>query len=874
MRLRPVSAPQVASGGRLRGSELEPALSKDSEKIWGDNLVTKRMSVVAMASALIVACAAVAWAMPAMTVAADVVSVAGGAEARFGTTVMRVTALTDSILRVRIAPDGRFPEDASWAVEAATRSKRATVTATPDGFATPALRVRLSSSGHLTVTDPQGRVISDDAARPIRVDGKGFTLAKQLPMAVHIFGLGDKTGGSLDRRGMSFVDWNTDAYAFSSTTDPLYKSIPFFIGIGAEGGSYGILLDNTWRSWFDFGHKDADILTFGAPDGPIDYYIIAGPSTAEVVRHYTDLTGKAPLSPLWSFGYQQSRYSYMDGAELRQVAARLRSDRVPTDVLWLDIDFQDRNRPFTVNTKAFPDFADMTRDLKKDGFQVITIADLHTAAAPNQGYAPYDQGMAGNHFVHDAKGRVYIGEVWPGPSVFPDFTDAAARKWYGTLFKPLIDMGVAGIWNDMNEPSVFKTPTATMPLDNSHHVASDDFASRDASHAEIHNIYGMENTRATYEGLLTIRPDERPFVMTRASYAGGQRYSATWTGDNSATWDHLKLAVHQVINLGLSGFSYSANDVGGFTGGPSPDLLTRWFEIAAFMPVFRDHSAKDTPRAEPWVDGPEHLSIRRRFVEERYRLLPYLYALADQNARTGDPIMRPVFYDYPDMARATCDQSMDFTLGRDLFVAPSPELESPKDYQLCLPAGGWFDYWTGLPVSQARPDRTDGPVQAAAQTMEKVPFGGTTLSETPKLDRLPVFVRAGAIIPRQPLVQSTSETPQGPLSIDVYPGPDCVGTLYADDGHSLAYRRRLYYRREIRCSMQPDGLVISFSQPMGNFTPWWHDLQVTVHGWTSSAEAMFDGKTIPSSFDADRRIVTMALGSRKDASELLLRTKR
>ena len=304
----------------------------------------------------------------------------------------------------------------------------------------------------------------------------------------------------------------------------------------------------------------------------------------------------------------------------------------------------------------------------------------------------------------------------------------------------------------MNEPAVFETPTKTMPLDTVHHIASDDFAPRAASHAEIHNVYGMENTRATYDGLRTLRPDDRAFVMTRASYAGGQRYAVTWTGDNSSTWDHLRLSVHQLINLGLSGFSYSAADVGGFTGGPSPELLTRWFEIATFTPVFRDHSSKGTPRAEPWVDGPEQLAIRRRFVDERYRLMPYLYALADQNARTGDPIMRPVFYDYPDAIHASCDQSMSFMVGKALLVAAPPKMESPEPYEVCLPKGGWYDYWTGLPATAiARP--SDTVVSSAAQTVPGAADDSDKITETPRLDSLPVFVRAGTILPRQPLVR-------------------------------------------------------------------------------------------------------------------------
>ncbi len=774
--------------------------------------------------------------VPAQVRATRLAARADGVEAQSGALSMRVTALTDSVLRVRIARNGQWPEDASWSVPHDIRAQSVHVAPSADGFATAQLRIHVGPDLRLVVTDSAGRTILADDASPIRLQGHGFTLRKALPRTEHIFGLGDKTGDSLDRRGESFVDWNTDAYGFTSSTDPIYKSIPFYIGVGGAGGSYGLLLDNTWRAWFDFGHREAGVTAFGAPDGPIDYYVIAGPSTVEVVRRYTDLTGKAPLPPLWSLGYQQSRYTYMSADEVRTVAARLRAEHVPTDVMWLDIDFQDRNRPFTVNKTTFPDLPGLVRDMGREGISLVTIADLHVAAAPGQGYAPYDSGVVGNHFVHNPDGSIYVGKVWPGPSVFPDFTDAGTRAWYGTLFRPLTDAGIAGIWNDMNEPSVFDGPDGTMPLDIVHHVASDDFAPRSASHAEIHNVYGMENIRATYDGLLGLRPDERPFVMTRASYAGGQRYAVTWTGDNSSTWDHLKLSIHQLINLGLSGFSWAAADVGGYTGGPSPELMTRWFEIATFTPIFRDHSAKDTPRAEPWIDGPEQLAIRRLYVDERYRLLPYLYALADENARTGDPVMRPVFYDYPQELSAPCDQDMDFTLGKALFVAPPPHPESPHPYDVCLPTGGWYDLWTGKPVTG---------------TGGTAPFDHVT--ETPRLDRLPVYVRAGTILPSQPLVQSTAETPQGPLSVDVYPGPDCSGTLYLDDGHSLAFKRGAYFRQALSCRViAPGKIELDFAPAEGSYAPWWETVAVTVHGWNgpasvghgeSAIDAQFEGKS-------------------------------
>jgi alpha-glucosidase len=371
------------------------------------------------------------------------------------------------------------------------------------------------------------------------------------------------------------------------------------------------------------------------------------------------------------------------------------------------------------------------------------------------------------------------------------------------LYKGLADDGIAGFWNDMNEPAIFDTPTKTMPLGTVHRIEGDGFRPRSATHAELHNVYGMENSRATYDGLLKLRPNVRPFVMTRASFAGGQRYAVTWTGDNSSTWDHLKLAVQQMLSLGLSGFSWSGADIPGFTGGASPELATRWIEIGAFTPVFRGHAANDAPRAEPWVDGPAQLAIRRRFIEERYRLLPYLYAVAEENARTGDPVMRPTFYDYPAMASAPCEQSMAFTLGRDLLIAAAPKPESTYPYDICLPGKGWYDYWTGEQL------------------------GGEKVSETPRLDHLPVFVRPGTILPKQPLVQSTSEVPKGPLELDVYPGEDCRGELYFDDGVSV---RGPSLKQTITCSVTPTGVELRFGARQGTYRPWWKAIAVTVHG--------------------------------------------
>ena len=805
------------------------------------------------------------FATAAQAAVADIIVRSDGADIRSGSWFMRVTALTDDIVRVRAAAAGDLPEDASWAVPEKMRGRTVPVTVkqNADGvdLKTATLAVRIERSPlRLIVSDLAGHVISADApARAVEAVDHGFLLRKQLTQKEHFFGLGDKTG-PLDRRGQAFTLWNTDAYRFQESTDPLYKSIPFFLCSGGRGGSYGILLDNTWRSWFDFGKQDPQTLVFGAAGGPIDYYLIYGPTVHRVVERYTDLTGKPPLAPAWALGFQQSRYSYMSAAEVHDIADRLRAEHIPADVIWLDIDYQDRNRPFTINPVTFPDLPVLARDLRQQGLRLVAITDLHIAAAPDQGYVPYDSGIAGDHFLKRPDGSLYVGQVWPGPSVFPDFTRRETRSWWGSLYRDFVAAGIAGFWNDMNEPAIFDTATKTMPLDTQHRIVEPGFAPRAATHAEIHNVYGMLNSRATFEGQRQLEPNERAFVMTRASYVGGQRYAATWTGDNSSTWNHLELSIPMLLNLGLSAFAYSGADVGGFIGAPSPELMTKWIEIATFTPIFRAHSEKGTPHKELWVDGPVQLDIRRQFIEQRYRLMPYLYALADENARTGAPLMRPLFYDYPDALDAPCEQPTAFLLGDRLLIAPPPHLESAQAYQICLPAGRWYDYWTGEPAAVKSVPTTVG---ARAAQM---------ISVTPALDRLAVFVRAGAILPGQALVQSTSEMPQGPLFLDVYPGDDCRGTIYADDGHSMAYTEQGYLRQRVRCVQTNAGIDIDFDAREGRFQPWWRQVTVRVHHWSGGAQASLDRKRIADPVVRDG-VLSVSLDDQSGKSRLSLKAK-
>ena len=606
------------------------------------------------------------------------------------------------------------------------------------------------------------------------------------------------------------------------------------------GRTIGVLFDNTYRTFFDFGHERTDRYSFSAPAGRLDYYVLYGPEPKQVVETYAWLTGPTPLPPMWALGFQQSRYTYYPRARVEQIASRLRADHIPSDVIWLDIDFQYKNRPFTVDPQTFPDFPGLIHKLSAEHFHTVVITDLHIADLPDQGYAPYDSGKAGDHFVKE-NGKDYVGAVWPGPSVFPDFTRKITRDWWGTLYKQFVADGVAGFWNDMNEPAVFTYPTKTMPDDVQHRIDEPGFVKRTAMHTEIHNIFGMENSRATWDGQLALRPNVRPFVMTRASYAGGQRYAATWTGDNSSTWNHLRQTTPQLLNLGLSGFALSGADVGGFAGSPPPALLTRWLMLAAFQPIDRDHAAKGTRDHEPWVDGPEQEAIRRRYIEERYRLMPYLYTTVEETSRDGLPIIRPLFLEFP---HATADQHpMDldaggeFLFGPSILVAASPSPEEVAPYEVHLPPGIWYDYWTGEKL-----DRRTAIGSRDLEIRDAANVGPKPIMVQPGPGDLPVYVREGTILPMAPLVQSTDEKPVGPLTLRVFPGDNCQGSLYQDDGTSYDFRKGAYLREHFTCSASPDGSVsVSIAQPEGSFRPWWTSIRIELVGPGSNGRRAISG---------------------------------
>ncbi|MHB1684423.1 MAG: glycoside hydrolase family 31 protein [Bacilli bacterium] len=570
-----------------------------------------------------------------------------------------------------------------------------------------------------------------------------------------IYGLGEKTG-YLNKANSLQSMWNTDVYApHVPEIRELYVSVPVFYVVGEEA-SYGIFLNNPGKTTFSF--TDVNSYNITARTGDFDYYCFFGPDMKSLIGQYTSLTGRAPQPPRYALGYHQSRYSYESEAELRELATEFRARQIPCDALYLDIHYMDGYRVFTWHPDHYAAAETTIRDLAADGFRVIPIVD--PGVKKDEDYSVYQQGRSADVFCAYPDGAVYTGNVWPGESAFPDFTEARIREWWGDLHKRYTDVGICGIWNDMNEPAVF-SDTKTMDVAVMH---QNDGAP--LPHGALHNAYGHYMSQATYEGLARLLDGQRPFVLTRAGYAGTQRYAAVWTGDNRSFWEHLTMTIPMLLNMGLSGLPFAGADVGGFAFDADGLLLTRWMQMAAFTPFFRNHSGMDAVRQEPWQFGPVYEAAIRKAIERRYTLLPHLYSLFYEHRMTGLPVMRALALEFPD-DRNTRDLCDSFLLGRNLLVAPiyRPDGGVRSVY---LPDGVWYD------------ERTD------------VTYSGRQhIVTAAALDEIPTFIRAGAIIAQQSPVQHTGQS-AAELTIHVYLGDAGEYMYYDDDGLSFAYENGSY----------------------------------------------------------------------------------
>lgn len=765
-----------ADGGGFIGSPGFTALIRKPSSMRFTNYVR-----AAVCGGLLLALAATPAAAALRTVGAVVQTIPSddGVDLRLSSGArMHIGFATPDVVRVRMSPSGSFQPDVSYAIAGAPARSKARLTkqgALTELRSETGTRVAIRTSPELAISvhDGAGRlVVMTDPARPMAFDAEDRAVETSIRRDDYelYYGFGEKTF-PLSRHQQHMVMWNADVPDYPAGHDPSYQSIPFFIALH-HGKSYGLFFNNTWRSWFDMGKTDPHRYSFGANGGELDYYVFTGGaerSPAGVLRDYTALTGRGALPPLWTLGYQQSRWSYMSQEKVLDIAHEFRKRKIPADVLYLDIDHMDGFRVFTWNHKTFPDPKKMLTELHDEGFHAVTIVD--PGVKFDQNYPIYRSGHDQGLYVRNADGSELRAKVWPGICAFPDFTLPAARAWFGSLYKPALDLGVDGFWNDMNEPGVFAAddfnqpeislgPQKTFPLGARH--AGDGIP---GTHAQYHNVYGMQMARASFEGLLGLRPDQRPFVLTRAGFAGVQRYAAVWTGDNSPTWTHLALTIPMLTNLSISGVPFVGADVGGFMGSPSAELYARWLQAAALTPYFRTHSNDVSAAREPWAFGAEYERINRRTIELRYQLLPYLYTLFADNEQSGIPPMRPLWFAYPRDTRASLVEDQ-FLLGGDLLVAPVLHQGQTSREVYFATGDAWIDWWDGTRHE-----------------------GGTSATVRAPLDRLPLFIRAGASIPTAPLVQHTSVMKTVPLTFVVAVGANGTSHAFQDAGDGYGYRK-------------------------------------------------------------------------------------
>ena len=659
--------------------------------------------------------------------------------------ILQLTIIRGSVIRFRYATDNNFENDFSYAIseDGARGYSKLEVEEKDTHYEVITARIQLhidKNNLKTTIFDLKGNVICKDDwgfhwEQSYEYGGNIVKMSKAAPQGECYYGLGDKPM-HLNLKGKRIENWATDQYAFGKDQDPLYKSVPFYIGMYEER-AYGIFFDNTFRTFFDFCNERRNVTSFWAQGGEMNYYFFYGPNMQNVITRYTDLTGKPELPPLWALGYHQCKWSYYPESKVKEVTSKFRALQIPCDAIYLDIDYMEGFRCFTWSKEYFPEPKRMVEELAEDGFKTVVIID--PGIKIDDDYWVYKEAMEKDYFCKRADGPYMRGKVWPGECFFPDFTNPKVREWWSELFKEIIaEIGVKGVWNDMNEPAVMEVPGKTFPNDVRHN-----YDGNPCSHRKAHNIYGTQMARATYEGVKKFAYPKRPFIITRSAYSGAQRYTSSWTGDNVATWEHLWIANIQAQRMSMSGMSFTGSDIGGFAEHPTGELYARWIQLGVFHPFCRTHSSGDHGNQEPWTFGDEVVDVTRKFVELRYQLLPYLYTMFWEYAEEGIPMLKPlVLYDQNDPQ--THYRTDEFIFGNQILVCPVQEPNS-KGRRMYIPRGNWYNYWTREYVK-----------------------GGMEQWVDAELDIIPLFVKEGAIIPKYPIQQYVGEKKIDQLKLEVY----------------------------------------------------------------------------------------------------------
>lgn len=735
---------------------------------------------------------------------------------------LRLTVIAPNCLQVRWLPrhgraSDKFPVPFSYAVAKVTwpdvpfKITETDETITLDAGEIVGTITRLT--GRVCFANHEGLALGGDANGIAWRSGQS-RLSRTLPSTSEAMcvGLAEQPVG-LDVRGQRYRMWGTSPTRYERGTIPLYYTIPFYIDVYSDRAA-GYFWDNPSRGWIDAGKTDPKQMTFESESGELRYYVFSGASVADILARYTELTGRMPLPPSWALGLHQSRWSYTPADRVREIAVGFRKRKIPCDAIHLDIDYMDGYRVFTWDRTRFPSPAVLVGDLLAEGFKTVVILDPGLKADPQ--YTVDKSGLKEDVFIKYPNGKPFEGPVWAGKSHFPDFTNPKTRGWWAAQFESLAKIGVAGVWNDMNEPVLFNLGNDRQMPDSVLHS----FEGQGATHVEAHNLYGTAMARASRDGLERWWPDKRPFNITRSAYAGAQRYASSWTGDNSSTWDHLRLSISMTLNCGLSGMAFTGPDTGGFGGDTEAELFTRWIELSALLPFFRIHTSKNTSDQEPWSFGQPYEDIARKYIELRYRLLPYLYSTFAQCAQTGLPIVRPLFMADPSDPELRKVEDA-FLLGDNLLSAPIVE-KGAKAREVYLPKGHWYNFWT--------------------QAMFE---GGQTIKAEAPLDTLPLYVRAGAVIPLWPVQQYVGQGSVEELQLKAYAGDGEV-TLYEDAGEGLAYQHGEYRWLYFTCATQPNGGLTLTWRRAGQYDPKYQRIRVEVFGIRTEPQSIrLDGQAAP-----------------------------
>eukprot|EP00238_Polyblepharides_amylifera_P013121 CAMPEP_0196574498 /NCGR_PEP_ID=MMETSP1081-20130531/4193_1 /TAXON_ID=36882 /ORGANISM="Pyramimonas amylifera, Strain CCMP720" /LENGTH=898 /DNA_ID=CAMNT_0041892527 /DNA_START=50 /DNA_END=2743 /DNA_ORIENTATION=+ len=576
--------------------------------------------------------------------------------------------------------------------------------------------------------------------------------------------------------------YNLDVFEYVEESPfGLYGSIPMLLAHGAgASGAVGLFWLNAAEMYVDVQQAEGSSpsTTWMAESGVLDLFIMTGPSPAAVVQQYSALTGPTSLPPLFSLGYHQCRWNYRDEADVAAVDAGFDSHAMPVDVIWLDIEHTNGKRYFTWDANLFPTPERMQDAIAAKGRKMVNIVDPHIKR--DAGYYVHAEASAAGHYVKDSSGnKDYEGWCWPGSSSYLDFTSPAVRDFWSQKFSLSQYKGSTSnlfIWNDMNEPSVFNGPEITMPKDAIH--------SGNIEHRDVHNLYGYYLHKATSDGLMQREPgNQRPFVLSRAFFAGTQRIGPIWTGDNAAEWSHLQVSLPMLLSLGVSGLTFSGADVGGFFGNPAPELLVRWYQVGAFYPFFRGHAHQETKRREPWLFGEPTTTHIRDALRMRYSMLPYIYTLFAEASVSNAPVMRPLFYEFPTEAALTTIEDQ-FMLGPSVLVAPVLK-QGQTQVDALLPGSEsdhWYCFHTGARVQGA----------VTADTTRRVAV------DTRSLSYIPVFLRGGSILPRRDRPRRSALAMQGDpytLVVALNSSLAAQGDLYEDDGISTSHKNGAFVHR-------------------------------------------------------------------------------